>query len=277
MNDKDPSVNDIRFADLNGIEDEQIIALMNNPLVGKLLPLLGNSFSADDCRTFKAAKKKLWDEFGFGPWAFMIEDNFAGWGGLQPENGDADFALILHPDYWGWGRKIFSKVKHQAFNQMAEDLETSIIAQERGKKELQTAKEIAESASRAKSDFLSRVSHEFRTPMNGVIGMTDFVLDTELSSEQRESLEMVKTSADSLLTLISGIFDYSKIEAEIINIEPIDFNLRDNINETLSALILRAAEKGLASVAAEILETDKGCRRAHRVRPAKAWTGYRTE
>ena len=109
---------EIKFVHLFEIEEQQIIDLMNNKQVGKLLPLLSEGFSVENCRAFLKAKKQLWDEYGFGPWAVLIEDEFAGWGGLQPEHGEADFALILHPKFWGWGIRIFNKVKDQAFNEM---------------------------------------------------------------------------------------------------------------------------------------------------------------
>jgi len=111
-------MNEIEFVHLYDVQENQIIDLMNNELVGKQLPLLAGGFSAENCRDFLAAKQRLWDEHGFGPWAFLIKGEFAGWGGLQPEKGDADFALVLHPKFWGWGRKIFDKVKDWAFNQM---------------------------------------------------------------------------------------------------------------------------------------------------------------
>ncbi len=111
-------MNEIRLVHLYEVKEEQIIDLMNNEMVGKQLPLLGDCFSVENCRSFLKAKKQLWDEHGFGPWAFLINGDFAGWGGLQPEHGEADFALILHPGFWGWGRKIFNKIKDQAFNQM---------------------------------------------------------------------------------------------------------------------------------------------------------------
>lgn len=111
-------MDEIEFVHLSEIDEATIIELMNNDEVGKLLPLLQGGFTAADCKAFVKAKTLLWDVHGFGPWAFVINDEFAGWGGIQPEQGEADFALVLHPNFWGWGRKIFNRIKEQAFNEM---------------------------------------------------------------------------------------------------------------------------------------------------------------
>jgi len=124
----------IEFCHLSNIEIADIISLLTNDRVLKHMPLAKDSlFDEKQCLDWVKGKEKQWQEHGYGPWAFLVDNKFAGWGGLQYEDGDADLALVLHPKYWGLGKKIFNEIIRKAFNEMGMESITILLPPTRNK------------------------------------------------------------------------------------------------------------------------------------------------
>jgi len=138
-----------------------------------------------------------------------------------------------------------NKLHVSEFRELA-DLANSMITEKKdSEKALLKSKELAEAATRAKSEFLANVSHEIRTPMTAIIGMSDILAQTSLSEEQYEYLEIITTSANNLLVIINDILDFSKIEAGRMNIDRINFNIREIIEGVADMVAPRAHKKQL--------------------------------
>src|SRR5467141_903653 len=144
--------------------------------------------------------------------------------------------------------------------QVTARLAVSEEAAKRAEAVMRDARDLAEKVSRALSAFLANMSHEIRTPMNAVLGFVELILDTELSTEQRRALELVRSSSEALLMILNDILDYSKIEAEHLELETIPFDVSKVVHATASLLAVRAREKHLELLAEVASEVPRGVR-----------------
>ena len=108
----------IDFKRLPEVQHSKLINLMTDPRLLRHMPLLNPMFSESDCDAFVSEKEADWEEHGYGVWAFYVDGEFVGWGGLQDENGEPDLGLVLHPDHWGKGLKLYHEICAKAFNEM---------------------------------------------------------------------------------------------------------------------------------------------------------------
>ena len=109
------------------------VELHNLPLVQRHMPLSGSSFGEAACTRWLATKAAMWTEFGYGPWSFFADGVFIGWGGLQPEDGDADLALVIHPEYWGYGLRIYREIVSRVFGPMGFTSITALLPPSRSR------------------------------------------------------------------------------------------------------------------------------------------------
>jgi len=153
--------------------------------------------------------------------------------------------LVLPIYYSEWSKLWFSVKLYSPEPGFFVSIITDMTERKHEESELHLAKDKAEAANRAKSEFLANMSHEIRTPINGMVGMIDLTLLTDIAHEQRENLEIAKTCADSLLNIINDILDFSKIEAGKLVIETIGFNIQDLLSSTIKAHSQLALKKKL--------------------------------
>jgi two-component system sensor histidine kinase/response regulator len=205
----------------------------------EVYPVQAARFYADDLEVIRSGAAKLgYVETIFGPDGqelFVQTDKVP----YRDRDGKVIGIVVMAHDVTD------RKHAEEALQVSAQDVARANVALQAEIVERRRAEQAADTANRAKSEFLANMSHEIRTPLNGVVGMTDLVLGTRLDAEQRDYLEIIKSSGESLLTVINDILDFSKIEAGKLTVDVIPFDLSDSLATTLKLLATRAHAKGL--------------------------------
>jgi PAS domain S-box-containing protein len=204
---------------------------------------------------------KIEDIFGYKP-EDVIGRNYAEFPVLGPEDFELSAQIIAEImegkpgrvlEFEGYrkdGSRVTIEVNSKLVREGGElkgflNIIRDITQRKQWEEELKRAKEAAEASDRAKSKFLASMSHEIRTPMNGVIGMSGLLLETELTPEQRECAETIRSSSESLLSIVNDILDFSKIEAGQLDLENLAFDLRTTVEDVTDMLAIRADSRGL--------------------------------
>jgi PAS domain S-box-containing protein len=218
--------------DWNVLSDEVYYSLRFKELLGHTDDDMENTFAAFECRLHPDDRQATLD---------AIRAHLQ-----QRAPYDVQYRLRTKGGNYGWFRARGQAIwdERGRATRMAGAI-SDVTDRVRTLQALQAAKEGAEAANRAKTDFLANMSHEIRTPLNAVIGMTELVLDTELTDLQREYLTMVMESGEVLLATINEILDLAKIEAGKVQLEHVEFSLRDLLGDLMKSLAVRAHRKGL--------------------------------
>ena len=190
------------------------------------------------------------DDFRLSELAVPIMLNDRCIGVIDSEHRDLDFYTQRHEELLTTiasiaATKISDAIRADELSEAVRKLEATRKVLDRQAEALKGATVNAEAANRAKSEFLATISHELRTPMNGVIGMTDLMLETELNPQQADYMGAVKTSAESLLKIINQVLDFSRIEADRLAIDRHHFKLRDLMQETMAIFSIQGKTAGL--------------------------------